>query len=232
MYFNIKTMETKECSKCGEFKILNKFSLKTVAKDRLSCICKECHKQYRRDHYLKNKEKVINQVNNYHKIYPKSSRRVVCEKKSGRTNASECARCGIVIYVTKKELKEDKKRYCSRECYNISKRRPFKYHADNIYKAAIIRSKEYDLDEAFLIDLFNKQQGRCAITNVSLTIYGRGKRSNLVDAASLDRIDSNIGYLKNNVQWVLLGINYMKRNFKEDDLFILLDKIVENYKRK
>ena len=51
-----------------------------------------------------------------------------------------------------------------------------------------------------------------------------------IDRASSDRIDSSKGYVEGNVQWVVLGINYTKRNFKEEELFELLDIIALNYK--
>lgn len=46
--------------------------------------------------------------------------------------------------------------------------------------------------------------------------------------ASLDRIDSNIGYIKDNVQWVHKHVNQMKWNFDEDYFIDLCRKIVKN----
>lgn len=63
-----------------------------------------------------------------------------------------------------------------------------------------MRNKNFDID--LLIGLWEKQQGRCAISGVSM---GAGV-GNLF-AASVDRIDSNIGYVGGNIQLVCRAIN-------------------------
>jgi hypothetical protein len=47
----------------------------------------------------------------------------------------------------------------------------------------------------------------------------------IYETASLDRIDNKKGYIKGNVRWVLLGINYMKNRHSDEDLNILINKI-------
>lgn len=44
----------------------------------------------------------------------------------------------------------------------------------------------------------------------------------------MDRIDSNVGYTKENVQWVHKRINIMKQNLQEDEFLYLCKLIVEN----
>jgi hypothetical protein len=77
-------------------------------------------------------------------------------------------------------------------------------------------SKEFKITVEFLWDLFLKQDRKCAITNMPInfnTIFG--KISN--GSASLDRIDSNKGYTKDNVQWVHKTINMMKNKLSMDE---------------
>jgi hypothetical protein len=86
---------------------------------------------------------------------------------------------------------------------------------------------EFDLNFEFLRDLLeNKQNNRCAITNAKIKFDDKTK---LYETPSLDRIDNNKGYTKDNVQWVMLGINYMKMKFTNEDLIKTLDIIKENY---
>lgn len=47
---------------------------------------------------------------------------------------------------------------------------------------------------------------------------------------SLDRIDSNKGYIENNIQWVVKEINFMKNNLTEKEFFILCNS-VSNFKK-
>ncbi len=47
------------CNKCLEEKDISDFSFKKQDKNLRNKICKLCHSEYRRHHYLKNKEKYI-----------------------------------------------------------------------------------------------------------------------------------------------------------------------------
>lgn len=71
-------------------------------------------------------------------------------------------------------------------------------------------------------DLYIKQNGKCALTNLSIYLNRSKKVKN---TASLDRIDSNKGYTIDNVQWVHKDINNMKMN-KNQDYFIELCKLI------
>jgi hypothetical protein len=44
--------------------------------------------------------------------------------------------------------------------------------------------------------------------------------------ASLDRIDSKVGYTKNNVQWVHKDVNNAKQDFEEDYFFNMCREVV------
>jgi len=50
--------------------------------------------------------------------------------------------------------------------------------------------------------------------------------------ASLDRIDSSIGYTEENVQWIHKDINSLKSNFQESEFFKLVDIIYEHRHKK
>lgn len=61
----------KKCYKCGFEKPLDAFSKNAHRKDGLSAQCKECHKTLRKQHYEKNKEKVLEQVGRWRDEYVK-----------------------------------------------------------------------------------------------------------------------------------------------------------------
>jgi hypothetical protein len=63
---------------------------------------------------------------------------------------------------------------------------------------------EINITKNYIVRLFKKQEGRCALSNEDI-ILGVN--------ASLDRIDSNKGYIKGNVQWVHKDVNLMKGMF-------------------
>jgi hypothetical protein len=75
-----------------------------------------------------------------------------------------------------------------------------------------------------LWELFLKQERQCAISNLFLTFAPT--RSRLKDqTASLDRIDSSIGYTLDNIQWIHKDINWMKQDFNQE-YFIKMCQIV------
>jgi len=49
--------------------------------------------------------------------------------------------------------------------------------------------------------------------------------------ASLDRIDSSIGYIKSNIQWVHKRVNLIKSDMDQKDLLYWCSLIVDNLKR-
>lgn len=52
-------MKTKFCNKCGKEKPIKEFSWRNKNKGIKASNCKECHKKYSHNHYIKNKEAYI-----------------------------------------------------------------------------------------------------------------------------------------------------------------------------
>lgn len=86
--------------------------------------------------------------------------------------------------------------------------------------AARIRSLDFAITIEYAWELFEKQQGRCALSGVPITLE-ESVRSRLQEpdseTASLDRIDSSQGYLVGNVQWVHKTVNRMKMHMSDED---------------
>lgn len=73
-------------------------------------------------------------------------------------------------------------------------------------------------------NLFEKQNQRCALSNQPIS-FAISSRKSSTTSASLDRIDSNIGYLLNNIQWVHKDVNLMKNVFDQKYFIDLCKKI-------
>lgn len=84
-------------------------------------------------------------------------------------------------------------------------------------KSAKRRNIEWGIDFATLIDMWNRQGGKCALSGLLLRKRPRNW--------SIDRIDNAIGYLPNNVQLVYIDINMMKYTHNQD-YFIHLCRLV------
>lgn len=100
------------------------------------------------------------------------------------------------------------------------------YHFSRVRNKAKKRKIEFDLTMEEAWNKFEQQDGKCIFTGKLLTITTRHKNGN----ASLDRIDSNKGYIKNNIQWVDKRVNLMKHNLT-DKKFIEICKLIAEYNK-
>lgn len=93
-------------------------------------------------------------------------------------------------------------------------------------KAVRRKSSCLTIDE--LEEIWNKQNGKCALTGWDMTmILGKG---NIDTNASIDRIDSSLGYIENNVQFICRAVNVFKSNATEELLYKMCEAIVNNKK--
>lgn len=125
----------------------------------------------------------------------------------------ECS-CGGTARVASNGLTSGNNKTCRAQIHRRSERVgeiPL-VHLNAIKQNAIKRGFVYSLTPEWLWRLFEKQNRRCALSGVPLQFTdkhdahkGRGETT-----ASLDRIDPNKGYTKNNVQWLHKDVNRMK----------------------
>ena len=218
-------MENFICTKCNLEKDINFFSKNCKKSNGINSVCKKCHSEYRRKHYLLNRDKVSKQVRNYEKLHPNFI-------KSGRVIQSICRVCGGIAYITKKQQLHNVQVSCSQKCNSQLKRvTNCQLYLYQVKKRAEKINKEFNLSVNFLEDLLIKQNNSCAITNVPITIKNIKEKGALYDTASLDRKDSNKGYTEDNVQWVCLGINYMKLNRTDEELHNTIKLIIDYYNK-
>jgi hypothetical protein len=82
---------------------------------------------------------------------------------------------------------------------------------------------EHDLDVGYVQELLTKQNYRCALSGLELDhVCGDGK----LRLASVDRIDSTKGYIKGNVQIVLLALNKAKGTSGNNEFRELLSELM------
>jgi hypothetical protein len=84
---------------------------------------------------------------------------------------------------------------------------------------AKLKNLEFDLDEPFIIELFEKQNKKCCYSGFPISL---NYETNMF---SIDRIDSNIGYTKNNVCLCLTNVNTMKLDMNIEDFFKMIEAI-------
>jgi len=96
-----------------------------------------------------------------------------------------------------------------------------------IVKRAGERGIEFDttLTKEILYNILDKQNFKCALSGLPITLHRNYKEQRISQTASLDRIDSNKGYTKDNIQWVHKSVNYMKHTLGEAE-FINICKLI------
>ena len=134
------------------------------------------------------------------------------DANSGRMWICECV-CGKRAAIPASKLVRGR----ARGCASCSRCGPNTYffpiwYFRKIKSSAEKRGLKFDLTEEYLDGLARRQQGHCALSGLELS-FGKIHLDKMT--ASLDRIDSNKGYVRGNVQWVHADINLMKNVFSQ-----------------
>ncbi|QOR58465.1 hypothetical protein [uncultured phage cr1_1] len=157
-----------------------------------------------------------------------------------------CYKCGIYKPETEFDTNRNKsnwfRNYKDKRCKECKKLQMLKRKQNNRGKqdldrlllerwhGVMDRSKrkgwECDITIEFLRELWCKQNGLCAISKIPMTyIFNSGRvPTNL----SVDRIDSNKIYTKNNVQLVCMAVNQMKSDLNDLTFYKFCEAIVAN----
>lgn len=87
------------------------------------------------------------------------------------------------------------------------------------------RNISFDITIEEMWEIFERQGGKCALSGVAL-YFGR-VRKHAETNASLDRIDSSLGYSLDNCQWLHKDINMMKGVFEQQYFLELCETVVK-----
>jgi len=96
-----------------------------------------------------------------------------------------------------------------------------------IKRGATERSIPFEITIEQAWSQFEKQNGLCNLTKIPLIIEGF-KENYSAQTASLDRIDSDKGYIVGNIQWLHKDINWIKGDFTQDEFIRLCKAVAEN----
>jgi hypothetical protein len=127
----------------------------------------------------------------------------------------------------RKRSKEKRIRQCNNDIETFLKA-SIKMSHWNAQKRKLV----YEISLKDLLNLWEKQNGICALSGESMThIRGKGR---VITNVSIDRIDSKKGYIVENIQLVCQFCNFIKNEFTDTELINWCKKIVEynNEKRK
>jgi hypothetical protein len=91
--------------------------------------------------------------------------------------------------------------------------------------------KKCDISLEDLEEVWHRQNGLCAYTKIPLTLVSHSNlRKDIAvwNLASVDRIDSDRGYEKDNIHFVSRTINYAKNNMSHNEMLQFLSFLKQN----
>ena len=229
---------TKMCNKCKQIKSVNDFYNRTLRSGRITKrgTCKRCEKEQRRrgpknicadvdvdnlckgienilidndkvDIKMCNKCKQIKSVNNFYNRTLRSGRSV----KRNTCKECECSRVN------------ESRRYGEgfidnlvNSCRSSAKRRGIKGRK---------RCEEFDISTEYVKELIVRQNNKCAVSGVNM--IWRNNSGWMM--GSIDRLDNNRGYTKDNIRLVCWGVNNGLSTFSDD--FYDMCSCVKDYRR-
>lgn len=79
----------------------------------------------------------------------------------------------------------------------------------------------------FILDLWNKQNGLCAISKIPMTYEMDSRR--IYTNVSIDQIEQGKGYTEDNVQLVCMAVNQLKSDWDMNTVKYICKMIINNY---
>lgn len=158
-------------------------------------------------------------------------------KKEGKM---ECRRCNEIKLLELFSKRRDNSKYdvwetacikCESERKNkVSQKRALRmgleWNIRNILRSIknglTKRKLTIDIDIEYLVNLFNKQEGKCAYTGRKL-VFDINNENRL----SVDRYNSDKGYIKGNVRWVTWIVNNSKQDSTMEQYLKLCKDVLE-----
>lgn len=204
----------KICTNCDENKSLEDFSiLKTNKTDGRNSICKKCRSE---------KAKTKN-------------------NKAMTSGTKACSNCKETLDISKFSKYKASQDGIQSACKSCQHQRMKLYTSTldgyinrlflSVKHNTIKRAKDLDVQitSQDIIDLHNKQNGKCALTNIKMThiAYNTQDDQHTINKynISIDRIDSNKGYTTDNIQLVCAIINRIKSDIDDVEFLLIVNKL-------
>jgi len=183
---------TRKCYDCGKEKQITSFA--KSSKDALGYAyqCKECGNSYSREYVTEHaEERNLKRKIKYHtdKEWREKEKQRNKKPKDNRLNKPYNERTYEKLYTSVK-----------RRCKYSSKRKAW----------------NFDISLEYALEIAEKQNNKCALTGLPFTFTRTGEKHHDALLPTLDRINSDLGYIPGNIQWANKWANFAKLNFNTD----------------
>jgi hypothetical protein len=120
---------------------------------------------------------------------------------------------------------EKKKRYYEKLSLDLN--RSLRYHYSAARKSAVKRNIDFYITEQTIVDLWKKQKGKCALSGFDLTLTHGTFTDPNPTKLSVDRIDSQLGYVPGNIQLITWQANAAKNVWSSQQLIDMCNAIAK-----
>jgi len=219
----------KKCSKCKKVyeNAEDNFYKLPRLKSGLSSWCKKCHLE--KDEIYKTTESAKKSRSEINKRYLQKCKLISKPLLESKTCNRCCEEKDITLFKIRPKNKDGYSNQCKKCEYKVTDNSRNAYELKHWAKRCFLHAKkhskyDFDIDEQFVSELYEKQNGKCFWFNVDL------KPSNIAKypwQPSLDRLDRDKGYTKDNVVLACYTAN-IGRNTSDEATFSLF---VEDLKK-
>lgn len=211
-----------KCKECGKEELVANSRAKTYKYCSMKCMSKS---------FTLTKFNIGDKINNWVIIDDKVVR------KHGRTYVKAQCQCGsgVIEDLPIKNVGTKKHKGC-RECSRFHTSKGYKLISGEywslIKSGAEKRNIEFNITKEYVWELYEKQKRKCNLSGLDINFEPNCVHNKKIDnrskrTVSLDRIDSSIGYIEGNVQWVHKDVNIMKNKYSNDYFIEICKKIWE-----
>lgn len=190
------------CTICNQIKEVSEFY--TLKSGKIHKPCKICCRINKSQYYKNNKEKP--------KIKAQKYKELNSEK----------------IKIDRKKYYQDNKERIRADQYNYHNTP--KGRLISLMTLAEARSvgKDFDLNIDFLLDLYNKQDGKCSLTKIDFSFQKPKNFRTDPFAVSIDKINAKLFYTKDNIRLVSVAVNFALNEFGEDIFKVICVEYIKN----
>lgn len=213
-------MKTKICECCGKeleysTKNFRKYSHKTDC-GNYHPICKECENKEKRKKEWKDGKLLCHKCGQYLPIENFQKHKYYTYRDNREARCKSCKT---------KQIKKARSLYDDNERLKKTLRMRFYAARDRANK----KNLPFELTTDFLLNLWEKQNGKCAITNLPMTYINDNGR--IYTNVSVDQKQPNEGYTLENTQLVCMAVNQLKSDMTMDEVLLICESVINNYKK-
>ena len=210
----------KICPVCGKQYPLNRKFFKRGTDETFHETCRYCDEEKQVEKRKKEWKDDLLRCHLCNKYLPVENFGVSYNYPYRDNHDARCKKCRT------KQTNERKKKYSGD--YALTKILQMRYLAAR--DRANKKSLPFNITKEYLRELWDKQDGKCAICGIPMTYEQCNGRT--PTNVSIDQINHKEGYTIGNIQLVCMAINQMKSDLEMDDLYIFCKAILENKERK